>query len=76
MRTTITLDDDVFAAAQALVGTSGRTLGQVISALARRGLRAKAETASRSGLPVFSVPADAPIIPSTRAGDLLSDDEP
>ena len=74
MRTTITLD--VFAAAQAVVGTCGRTLGQVVSALARRGLSARAETASRNGLPVFSVPADAPIIPSTRAGDLLSDDEP
>jgi hypothetical protein len=74
MRTTITLDNDVFQAAQALAVSSGQKLGRVISELARRGLRAKATPATRHGLPVFRVPANAPVIPSTRARDLLAED--
>lgn len=74
MRTTITLDNDVFEAARALAASSGHKLGQVISELARRGLRAKAVPTARHGLPVFRVPADAPVIPSTRARDLLAED--
>ena len=74
MRTTITLDDDVFEAAQAQAQASGKTLGEVLSQLARRGLRASAPTATKSGLPVFKVPPDSPIIPSNRAKELLADD--
>jgi hypothetical protein len=74
MRTTLTLDNEVFEAAQSLAASSGKKLGQVISELARRGLRAKAAPAARHGLPVFRVPADAPIIPSNRARDLLAED--
>jgi hypothetical protein len=74
MRTTVTIDDDVLKAAQALAKSSGKRLGEVISHLARRGLRAQMETGTRSGLPVFRVPADAPIIPSSRASELLSED--
>lgn len=76
MRTTVTLDDDVFEAAQALVRASGKTLGQVLSQLARKGLRAERAHATRNGLPVFSVRADAPVIPSDRASALLSDELP
>ena len=50
--------------------------GAVISQLARRGLRASAEAGSRSGMPVFSVTADAAIIPSNRARELLAEDLP
>ncbi len=74
MRTTLTLDNEVFEAAHALAASSGKKLGQVISELARRGLRAKASPAARHGLPVFRVPADAPVIPSNRARDLLAED--
>ena len=74
MRTTITLDNEVFEAAAALAASSGKRLGQVLSELARRGLRAQAAPATRHGLPVFRVPADAPIIPSNRARDLLAED--
>ena len=74
MRTTLTLDNEVFEAAQSLAASSGKKLGQVISELARRGLRAKAAPAVRHGLPVFRVPADAPIIPSNRARDLLAEE--
>lgn len=74
MRTTITLDQDVFEAAQAMAQASGKRLGEVVSQLARRGLLAPADTGSRGGLPVFQVAPDAAVIPSTRARDLLADD--
>lgn len=74
MRTTVSLDDDVFEAAQTLAASSGKKLGKVLSQLARRGLRVKAATSRRSGLPVFQVGADAPVIPSNRARKLLADD--
>jgi ABC-type nitrate/sulfonate/bicarbonate transport system substrate-binding protein len=42
MRTTITLEQDVAEAAQAMARASGRRLGAVVSELVRRGLRAPA----------------------------------
>lgn len=74
MRTTVTLDDDVAEAARALMRASGRTLGQVLSQLARRGLKAQNEFASRNGLPTFGVSANSPVIPSDRATSLLADE--
>lgn len=47
MRTTVTIDDDVLAAARERAAREGRTLGQVLSALARLGLTAR--TAESSG---------------------------
>ena len=49
MRTTVTLDDDVFEAAKAQAQASGKQLGAVLSQLARRGLRASTRSASKSG---------------------------
>jgi hypothetical protein len=74
MRTTVTLDDDVFEAAQSLAASSGKKLGAVLSQLARRGLRSQPAAARKNGLPVFPVAPDAPVIPSDRAAKLLSDD--
>ncbi len=74
MRTTITVDDDIFEAAQSQARASGKKLGEVISQLARRGLRASADTASKNGLPVFKVHSNAPVIPSSRAKALLDED--
>ncbi len=74
MRTTLSLDDDVFEAAQALADSSGKKIGQIISHLARRGLRADARAATKNGLPVFRVSPDAKVIPTQRARDLLAED--
>ncbi len=74
MRTTVSLDDDIFEAAQAQAHASGRNLGDVISQLARRGLRASADTAVKNGLPVFKVSGNAPVIPSNRAKEFLDED--
>jgi len=61
VRTTLNLDDDVIVAARELAAGERRTLGSVISELARRGLTpARLETAD--GLPVIRVPAGTPAI--------------
>jgi hypothetical protein len=74
MRTTLTLDDDVYESARALMEASGKTLGQVLSGLARRGLTPRTDFRSKRTLPVFRVPANAPVIPSTRASELEAED--
>ena len=42
MRTTLTLDDDVLAVARGLAEQQRKTVGEVVSALVRQGLRADA----------------------------------
>jgi hypothetical protein len=75
MRTTVTLDNDVFEAAQAQAKASGKRLGEVLSELARRGLQ-RSMTGSRGKLPVFKVRAGAAIIPSSRAKEILNEELP
>jgi hypothetical protein len=61
MRTTIEIDDDIMAAARELATESRRSLGAVISDLARRGLTpARIDTTGR--LPVIYSPSGAPPI--------------
>jgi hypothetical protein len=61
MRTTLNIDDDVAAAARELASEERRSLGAVISELARRGLTpARVEVAG--GLPVIRVPEGTPAI--------------
>jgi hypothetical protein len=63
MRTTLQIDDDVLAAARALARASDRSIGTVISELARRGLRPGApEPGDDDGFPRFRVAVDAPPI--------------
>lgn len=59
MRTTLKIDDDVLAAARSLADAEEKTMGEVISELARRGLRPRPQVAAHQGFPVFSVSADA-----------------
>jgi hypothetical protein len=61
VRTTLNLDDDVVAAARELAAGQRRSLGSVISELARRGLT-PARVQSADGLPVIRVPAGTPPI--------------
>jgi hypothetical protein len=54
MRTTLTLDDDVLAAAKGLAHQQGRSLGEVISDLARSGLVPKGPAPkTRNGIPLL-----------------------
>ncbi len=62
MRTTLQLDEDVYRAAKSLADVEQRSLGEVISRLARKALAPDPRITTRSGFPVFSVsPGAAPI---------------
>jgi len=59
MRTTLDIEDDVLQAAKELAQRDGGTAGQMISALARRGLsvqpsKPKKTSSSRGGVPLLS----------------------
>jgi hypothetical protein len=66
MRTTVTLDDDVYQAVATLSHTSGLPLGKVLSKVARQGLKPKPVKKRKNDFPTFDVPPGAPMIP----GDL------
>jgi hypothetical protein len=54
MRTTLTIDDDVLAAAKVLARLQGRTVGDVVSSLARTALQQPAALArQRNGVPLL-----------------------
>ncbi len=54
MRTTLTIDDDVLAAAKGLADLQHKSVGDVISALTRQALRPKAQkNKARNGVPLL-----------------------
>lgn len=59
MRTTLTIDDDLLAAARSLARARSIPVGAAVSELARKGLRAPARTRKKHGFPTFAVPPDA-----------------
>ncbi|MEI4272409.1 antitoxin [Klenkia sp. LSe6-5] len=73
MRTTLDLDADVLEAARQLAGESRRSLGSVLSELARRGLTPARVDAS-GDLPVIRVPAGTPAITPEMVARALDED--
>lgn len=64
MRTTLQLDDDVYEVARSIAAAERRSLGEIVSRLARLGLAPRANVRERNGFPVFEVPpAEHPITP-------------
>jgi hypothetical protein len=62
MRTTLVIEDDVLEAARSLAEAEGKSVGEVISRLARRGLAPQPQEAIEGGFPVFTVsPGAKPI---------------
>ncbi|TKT75796.1 CopG family transcriptional regulator [Aquamicrobium sp. LC103] len=62
MRTTLAIDDDVLIAAKAMARQQDRSLGDVISELARRALRRPQIGGERNGIPLLSPhPDSAPV---------------
>ncbi len=56
MRTTLAIDDDVLAAAKEMAETEGKSVGEVISTLARNALTpAPPRHATRNGVPLLPV---------------------
>ena len=64
MRTTLHLDEDVLRAARSLARVEGRTVGEVVSDLARRGLRptGPGRLRGKAGIPVFEVSDKAALL--------------
>lgn len=73
MRTTLAIDDDILADARDIARAERRSVGDVISELARRGL-APVGIADREGFPVFDVPDDAPTIRAADVARALDDE--
>jgi hypothetical protein len=64
MRTTLTIADDVLEAAKGIAQQTNRTIGEVVSDLARLALRPKGEMAARNGIQLLPVRrADAIVTP-------------
>jgi hypothetical protein len=61
VRTTLDIDDDVVTAARELAAGERRSLGSVISELARRGLT-PARVEADGELPVIRVPSGTPVL--------------
>jgi len=62
MRTTLTIDDDILLAAKTLAAARQKSVGAVISELARQALRREPSVRYEGGgLPVFAVREDAPV---------------
>lgn len=56
MRTTLSIEDDVLAAAKELAARQGKSVGEVISSLAREALRPKKSAKrTRNGVPLLPV---------------------
>lgn len=64
MRTTLTIDDDLFAAARTIAREKSESIGQAISDLARLGIGSTTATSRKTkrGFPVFAVHRGAHII--------------
>ncbi len=59
MRTTLTIDDDVLAAAKQFADSRGLTLGEALSQLARATLTERRRFDTRNGIVLLPAPASA-----------------
>lgn len=73
MRTTLQIDDDILGAARALAQSSDRSIGSVISDLARRGLQPNALIEADDLFPTFVVARDAPPISDAMVANALDE---
>ena len=65
MRTTLAIDDDVLAAAREMADAEGKSIGEVISELARKAMRPTAsKLATRNGIPLLPVRPGTPRVTS------------
>ncbi|MDO5622910.1 MAG: hypothetical protein Q4G24_15800 [Paracoccus sp. (in: a-proteobacteria)] len=62
MRTTLAIDDDVLVVAKAMAAQQQRSLGEVISDLARRSLHRPKAGRERNGIPLLASRPGAPLV--------------
>lgn len=76
MRTTLAIDDDVLAAAKAIARQEGRTVGEIVSSLARRALQRPGPTPTlRNGVPLLT-PREPGAVVSLEIVNTLRDEAP
>ena len=75
MRTTLTLEDDAFATAQAYARARSLRLGQAVSDLIRRGSAQALPIKRSGGVWVFELPPDTPAVTSRQVRQLLDEAE-
>lgn len=77
MRTTVTIDDDVYEVAAANAQATGRRIGSVLSDMARTAIEPEQKSSTRKRrerFATFSVPKGARIIPASRIQKALDED--
>ena len=73
MRTTITLEDDAFATAQAYAKARAIKLGQAVSELIRRSSAERISFIKTGGVWAFDLPVDMPTATHAQVKELLED---
>ena len=77
VRTTVTLDDDIYKEALRRSKATGRSLGAVLCEMARHALRSDArpmrDAEQGTRFPSFDVPPDTPLIPASRVQKALDE---
>jgi len=74
MRTTLSLDDDVFQVVKTYAESRSLAIGKAVSELVRRGLSAPVKTRVVNGLVVFDVPEDSDAVTSELVKQLEADE--
>ena len=74
MRTTLVIDDDVLSAAKEMAAMENKSVGEVISTLARRALSpAESRIRTRNGVPLLKLRKGAPRVSSELVHQLRED---
>ena len=73
MRTTLTLEDDAFATAQAYARARAIKLGKAVSELVRRGSAEKIAMKQTGGVWVFDLPPDTPKVTAQQVKEMLEE---
>jgi len=78
MRTTVTLDEDVYEAVVRMSRLSGERFGKVLSDLARQALKPPAPPPRKKGqrFPTFDVPPGAPMMSAEKIQRFLDEEGP
>ena len=74
MRTTLSLDDDVFQVVKNYAENRSLAIGKAVSELVRRGLSAPVKTRVVNGLVIFDVPEDSEAVTSKMVKQLEADE--
>jgi hypothetical protein len=71
MRTTLSIDDDILSAAKEMAATQNKTVGEIISSLARQALSpSKSQRQIRNGVPLLPVRSGASRVTSELVNQL------